>query len=177
MKNKTSTLDEIDLEILSSLQENSNRPHTEIAERLGIAHSTVHERVRRMEQHGIIEKYTILINSEKLGTKNITALMTVYTDPKESDRVAEKLREASEVFEVYTSLSEELLIIARVVAEDQEQLHNFVADYVAPMPGVLRIRTSIITKKYKEIQSPALRQIEKVHLLKEQKHIEAVNEK
>ncbi|MFQ6080852.1 MAG: Lrp/AsnC ligand binding domain-containing protein, partial [Candidatus Bathyarchaeia archaeon] len=54
------------------------------------------------------------------------------------------------VLEVFTSLSEELLIIAKVVAEDQDKLHSFIAQSVAPLPGVLRIRTSIITRKHKE---------------------------
>jgi DNA-binding Lrp family transcriptional regulator len=64
--------------------------------------------------------------------------------------VAEKLAEATEVLEVSTSLSEELLIIAKVTAEDRDKLHAFIAEKVAPLPGVLRIRTSIVTKKYKE---------------------------
>jgi len=76
--------------------------------------------------------------------------MTIFTDPKESDKVAEKLCKAPQILEVYTSLSEELLIIAKVVAENQESLHEFIASSVAPLPGVLRIRTSMITKKFKE---------------------------
>jgi DNA-binding Lrp family transcriptional regulator len=76
--------------------------------------------------------------------------MTIYTDPKESERVAEKLCEAPQVLEVYTSLSEELLLIVKAVAENQESLHEFIANSIAPLPGVLRIRTSIITKKFKE---------------------------
>ena len=78
--------------------------------------------------------------------------MTVYTDPKESERVAEKLSQAPEVLEVYASLSEELQIIAKVVEKDQESLHAFIANSVAPLPGVLRIRTSILTRKFKEAQ-------------------------
>jgi Lrp/AsnC family leucine-responsive transcriptional regulator len=105
-----------------------------------------------MEQQGIIKKYTAVIDAEKAGSKSITAIMTVYTDPKESEKVAEKLCRTSEVLEVYTSLSEELILIAKVVAENQESLHNFIANSVAPLPGVLRIRTSIITKKFKETQ-------------------------
>jgi Lrp/AsnC family leucine-responsive transcriptional regulator len=91
-----------------------------------------------------------VIDAEKAGTKSITAIMTVYTDPKESEKVAEKLCKAPEVLEVYTSLSEELQIIAKVIAENQESLHEFIANLVAPLPGVLRIRTSIVTKKFKE---------------------------
>jgi DNA-binding Lrp family transcriptional regulator len=92
------------------------------------------------------------------------ALMTIYTDPKESEKVAESLSKASEVLEVYTSLSEELLIIAKVVAENQESLHAFIANSVAPLPGVLRIRTSIVTKKFKEEQPSMFSTLEKLHL-------------
>ena len=150
VKNNALTLDATDLKILEALQNDARQTYTAIGKRLGIAHSTVYDRMKRMEQYGVIEKYTTIIDTDKIGAKNITALMTVFTDPKESERVAEKLCEAPQVLEVYTSLSEELLIIAKVVAESQESLHTFIANSVAPLPGVLRIRTSIVTKKFKE---------------------------
>jgi Lrp/AsnC family leucine-responsive transcriptional regulator len=134
---------------------------------LGIAHSTVYDRIKRMEHYGIIKKYTALIDAEKAGAKNITAIMTIYTDPKESEKVAEKLCEAPQVLEVYTSLSEELQIMAKVVAENQENLHTFIANSVAPLPGVLRIRTSIITKKFKETQSSIVNASNKLTFIKE----------
>lgn len=150
LKNKAFALDDMDLKILEALQEDARQTYTAMGKLLGIAHSTVYDRIKRMEQYGIIKKYTAIIDAEKVGAKGIIALMTVFTDPKESERVAEKLCEAPQVLEVYTSLSEELLIIAKVVAENQENLHEFIASSVAPMPGVLRIRTSIVTKKFKE---------------------------
>jgi len=145
-------LDSTDIKILELLQEDARQTYTDIGRRLGIAHSTVYDRIRRMEQYGIIKKYTALVDVEKVGAKTITAIMTIYTDPKESESVAEKLCRIPQVLEVYTSLSEELQIIAKVVAESQESLHEFIATTVAPLPGVLRIRTSIITKKFKETQ-------------------------
>lgn len=152
LKNTTPTLDDIDLKILMALQEDARQTYTAIGKRLGIAHSTVYDRIKRMERQRIIKKYTTVLNGEKAGMKSITAIMTIYTDPKESEKVAEKLCKALQVLEVYTSLSEELLIMAKVVAEDQESLHDFIANAVAPLPGVLRIRTSIVTKKFKETQ-------------------------
>ncbi|HYB93060.1 MAG TPA: Lrp/AsnC family transcriptional regulator [archaeon] len=152
LKNNTVALDATDLRILEALQEDATRTYTSIGKSLGLAHSTIYDRIKRMEHHGIIKKYTALIDAEKAGAKSITAMMTIYTDPKESEKVAEKLCEAQEVLEVYTSLSEELQIIAKVVAENQEKLHALIANSVAPLPGVLRIRTSIITKKFKENQ-------------------------
>ena len=167
LKNNTVVLDDTDYKILEALQEDAMQTYTIIGKRLGIAHSTVYDRIRRMEQHGIIKKYTALIDAEKAGTKSITAIMTVFTDPKESEKVAKKLCKASQVLEVYTSLSEELLILAKVVAENQENLHTFIANSVAPLPGVLRIRTSIITKKFKETQSSIVNASNKLTFIKE----------
>jgi Lrp/AsnC family transcriptional regulator for asnA, asnC and gidA len=149
-KSDTFSPDATDLRILEALQEDARQTYTDIGKRLGIAHSTVYDRIKRMEQNGIVKKYTTIIDTEKMGVRRILALMTVYTDPKESERVAQKLSESPEVLEAYTSLSEELLIIAKVTAEDQDSLHAFIANSVAPLPGVLRIRTSIITRKFKE---------------------------
>ena len=150
MKNRGNVLDDLDWRILQVLQEDAKQTYMETGRRLQVAHSTVHDRIKKMEEKGIIERYTVVVNLEKAGAKYITAIMTVFTDPKESENVAERLSKFGEVLEVFTSLSEELLIIAKVVAEDQEKLHSFIAHSVAPLSGVLRIRTSIVTKKHKE---------------------------
>jgi len=154
VRSKTITLDDVDWEILKLLQQNSSRTYSEMGRQLKVAHSTVYERIKRMEQFGIIAGYTVAVNHEKLGIRPITAIMTVFTDPKLTEKVAEKLSEMSEAVEVNTSLSEELLIIAKVVADDQEKLHSFIAHKVVPLPGVTRIRTSIVTRKFKEAQLP-----------------------
>ena len=150
IRNNALRLDQTDLMILRALQEDARQTYTALGKEIGVAHSTVYDRMKRMEQYGVIRKYVTLVDPEKIGTKVITALMTVFTHPKESDSVAHKLCNFPQVLEVYTSLSEELLIIVKVIAENQEELHEFIAAKVAPLPGVIRIRTSIITKKFKE---------------------------
>lgn len=152
IKNDTATLDSTDWKILEALQNDARQTYTAIGKSLGLAHSTVYDRIKKLEHHGIIKKYTAVIDTEKAGVNSITAIMTVFTEPKESEKIAEKLCEAPQILEVYTSLSEELSIIAKVVAENQEGMHEFIATSVAPLSGVSRIRTSIITKKFKEIQ-------------------------
>jgi len=154
VRSDTITLDDVDWNILRLLQSNANQTYTEMGRQLKVAHSTIYERIKRMEARGIIKKYTVAIDLEKIGKRYVTAIMTVFTDPKETEGVAKKLAEMREAVEVDTSLSEELLIIAKVVAEDQEKLHDFIANKVVPLQGVLRIRTSIVTKKFKEGESP-----------------------
>jgi DNA-binding Lrp family transcriptional regulator len=164
LKNNAVSLDATDLEILRALQKDSRDTYAAIGKRLGIAHSTVYDRIRKMEQQKVIKNYTAAIDAEKIGIRNITAIMTVYTDPKETERVAEKLASFPEVLEVYESLSEELLIIAKIIAASQENLHELIANSIAPLTGVLRIRTSLVTKKFKETQFSITNAAERLNL-------------
>ncbi len=149
-RRRRNPLDKLDLGILQALQQNARQTYKEIGTQLGVAHSTVYDRIRRLEKEGVIKQYTTMVDFEKIGMDPIVAIMTVFTAPQETETVAKKLAEATEVLEVSTSLSEELLIIAKVTADDRDKLHAFIAERVAPLPGVLRIRTSIVTKKYKD---------------------------
>lgn len=156
IKGQGVALDNLDWRILQLLQENAKLTYTEIGNKLDVAHSTVYDRIQRMEEHGIIKKYRAVVDPEKAGLQQITALMTIYTEPKESEHIANKLAEFPEILEVSSSFSEELVINAKVVSQDQPKLHAFIAQSIAPLPGVLRIRTSVITKKYKEETSQPL---------------------
>lgn len=163
-KNNEISLDRVDLEILKALQEDSQQTYTTIGNRLHLAHSTVYDRVKKMENAKIINGYTALVDPEKAGVRNILAIVTIYTDPRETGRVAEKLAQRAEVLEAYTSFSDELLIVTKVVAQSQEDLHEFIANSVAPMDGVLRIRTSIVTKKLKETHFSIMNYASQLHL-------------
>ena len=150
LKGALVTLDDLDLEILRQLQEDAKQTYSQIGHRLSVAHSTVYDRIQKMEELGVIKKYEAVIDSEKLGVSQITAQMTITTDPKETEHIAGKLAKFSQVLEVSASFSEEIVVIAKVVARDQGELHSLIASSIAPLPGVLRIRTAIVTKKYKD---------------------------
>lgn len=164
LKNNEASLDRVDLEILKALQEDSRQTYSAMGKRLHLAHSTVYDRVKKMENAKIIKGYTALVDLEKAGARNILAIVTVYADPKETGRVAEKLAQRPEVLEAYTSFSDELLIVTKVVAQSQEGLHEFIANSVAPLDGVLRVRTSIVTKKLKETHFSIMNYAAQLHL-------------
>jgi len=150
IRNQQVLLDDTDWTILKILEENSKAKYVEIGKKLNLAHSTVYDRIKKMEKYGIIKKYTVEINHKKAGVKLLVAIVTIFTDPKETENVAEQIARHRQISEVLTSLSEELVIIARITAEDQEKLHSFIARNIAPLKGVLRIRTSVISKKHKQ---------------------------
>ena len=149
-KNEIVSLDRLDYEILRLLQKNAKLTYSEIGGKLGVAHSTVYDHIQKMEEQGIIQKYEAIISLEKIGMPQITAWMIITADPKETEKIAAKLAEFDEVLEVATSFSEELVITAKVAAKDQAALHSFIAKCLAPLSGVLRIRTAIFTQKIKE---------------------------
>lgn len=152
MKSKSQqiVLDNLDKQILRLLQENAKQTYSEIGGKLNVAHSTVYDRIQKMEHAGFITKYEAMVDAEKIGIPLITAQMTIIADPKETENIAMRMARFDQVLEVATSFSEELVIVAKVVARDQAELHSFVARSIAPLPGVLRIRTAIVTRKYKE---------------------------
>lgn len=149
-KNEIVSLDRLDYEILRLLQRNAKLTYSEIGGKLRVAHSTVYDHIQKMEEYGVIRKYEAIINLEKIGMPQITAWMIITADPKDTEKIAAKLAECDEVLEVATSFSEELVITAKVTAKDQAALHSFIAKCVAPLSGVLRIRTAIFTQKIKE---------------------------
>ena len=148
IRDNTANLDAIDWQILELLRKNARQTYSAIGRNVGLAHATIYDRIKRMEQYGVIKKYTAIIDLEKAGTKNITAIMTIFPDPKQSEKVAEKLCQAPQVVEVYTSLSEELLIIAKVIAENQEDLHEFIARSEGKSKTVKQLRVDHKTIRY-----------------------------
>ncbi len=157
IKSQNAVLDELDWQILHLLQQNAKLTYTEIGGKLDLAHSTVYDRIQRMEKHGVIRKYEAVVDLEKVGVEQTIALMSIVTDPKETDEIAKKLTRFQEVLEVLTAFSEEIIVSAKVATKSQAELQAFIAKSIAPLPGVLRIRTSIITKKYKDERFPTVK--------------------
>jgi len=156
VKSQSIILDKLDWQILHLLQQNAKVTFAEIGKKLDVAHSTIYDRIQRMEQHGIIKKYEAVVDPEKIGVAQTIALMNIVTDPRETENIAKKLTRFNEVLEVVTAFSEELIVAAKVATRNQAELQSFIAKSIAPLPGILRIRTSIITRKYKEERFPAI---------------------
>jgi len=94
MKNK---IDIIDLEIIKHLSSNAKISYTDLASRILVSPSTVHVRVKRLEDLGIIKNFTIRIDYEKLGF-SFTAFLGVFLDHAKSfDKVVNALRKIPQI--------------------------------------------------------------------------------
>ena len=90
-------LDERDLEIVSALREDARATYADIAARVGLSASSVHERVRKLEAAGVITAYRAVVDPEALGLF-VTALIAVTPlDPQQPDDLPERLADVPEV--------------------------------------------------------------------------------
>ena len=105
------TLDQIDRQILDLLQANARRTNAEIAEVVGLAAPSVFERIRKLEQRGVIRGYTVQVDPEALG-KTLTAFirLTAAYDDRHAAGV-EAIAADPDVLECYSVAGEDCFII------------------------------------------------------------------
>ncbi len=90
-------LDDRDLLIVAALQEDARATYADVARRVGLSASSVHQRVRRLEVAGVIQGYRAVVDPESLGLF-VTALISVMPlDPKQPDDLPERVREFPEI--------------------------------------------------------------------------------
>jgi Lrp/AsnC family leucine-responsive transcriptional regulator len=99
-------LDERDLEIIAALQEDARATYADIGRRVGLAASSVHERVRKLERTGAILAYRAVVDPEALGLF-VTALIAVTPlDPTQPDDLPERVRDFPEVEDCFSVAGE-----------------------------------------------------------------------
>jgi Lrp/AsnC family transcriptional regulator, leucine-responsive regulatory protein len=120
------SLDSKDLAILKLLQLNARIPVKEIAEKIHLSTTPVHERIKRMEESGVIKQYATLLDHSKVKK----GLMVIcYVSLKQHDKTAggkfiNRIHELNEVIECY-NISGEFDFMLKVVAESMDAYYDF----------------------------------------------------
>ena len=139
-------MDSIDLSILTLLQQDSRMTNAAIADRVGLTASSVFERVRKLEQQGVIRGYTIQVDPVALG-KPLAAFirLTVAYDERQAAGVA-ALRDDPDVLECYSVAGEDCYIIkTRVDGPSQlEALINRIRGRLTVLRSVTMIALSAV---------------------------------
>ncbi len=99
-------LDERDLEIIAALQEDARATYADVSRRVGLSPSSVHDRVRKLEDAGVIRRYQAVVDPEAVGLY-VTALVAVTPlDPTQPDDLPERVEEFREVEDCYSVAGE-----------------------------------------------------------------------
>ena len=104
-------LDQRDLDIVAALQEDARATYADVARRVGLSPSSVHQRVRRLEAAGVIRGYRALVDPESLGLF-VTALVSVMPlDPKQPDDLPDRVRGMSEIEDCFSVAGDENYVL------------------------------------------------------------------
>ena len=140
------SLDALDLGILAELEENARTAVSELARRLDAPSSTIRDRIRGLEEDGVIEGYTAIVNPEKLGLR-IKAIVQVARDQSVSlDDFHSEPLEFHEITSVQLVTGETDEFIT-VYASDVEQLKEIIYNKVGSLPGLTRSNTAIVLEE------------------------------
>ena len=122
-------LDETDRALLQLLGEDARVSHRQLARELGIAQGTVSNRVRRLEEEGVIEGYRVALNAGQLGW-TLTIMAGLRIQKGRMIDVQQKIAADPRVFAVYDVTGEwDSLILARF--KDREEMDKFIKTKVA----------------------------------------------
>jgi Lrp/AsnC family leucine-responsive transcriptional regulator len=148
-------MDAIDRKILKALQANGRASLQEIGQAVGLSSSPCWERIRKMEQSGVIEGYTVRLNAQGLGLPD-TVLVQLTLD-SHTDNTLEKFGETlaaiPEVIEAYL-VSGEYDYLLRVAVKDTRDYERLLRERLYKIKGIRHSKSSFVLRTLKKADLP-----------------------
>jgi Lrp/AsnC family leucine-responsive transcriptional regulator len=142
-------IDDIDRKILNILQDDARTPNVEIARRVGMAPSAVLERIRKLEERGVITAYTARIDPAAAQLGLLAFVFVRSNEGVRAQRTERALAGIPEVLEVHHIAGEDCFLV-KVRAASPEALGRLLRDQFGGIPTVESTRTTIVLSTVKE---------------------------
>ena len=142
-------MDMIDLNILETLKQNGRETASEISKKVHLSIPAVSERIKKLEEANIIEKYTIKINREKMGYK---LLVTIFVNIEQTVNIKhfrETIIKYFEVIECHHIVGEYDYML-KVLLKDSSELEDFIGNKLKSIKGVQKSNSIVILSTLKE---------------------------
>jgi Lrp/AsnC family leucine-responsive transcriptional regulator len=148
-------LDKFDLFILEALQKDARMSLQELGKQVGLTSSPCWNRIRRMEEAGVIEGYSVRINPEKIGLTE-TVILHVTLDSHSDEALFEfgqALESIPEVLEAFL-VSGDYDYDIRVAVEGTRGYERFLRERLYKIPGIRHSKSSFVLRRLKQSQLP-----------------------
>lgn len=142
-------IDGIDAEILKILQANARTSNAEIARQVDLAPSAVFERIRKLEERGVIEGYGARVNPKAVELPLLAFVFVRSDDKPGAEKTAERVAAIPEVLEVHDVAGEDCFL-AKVRAADTEALGKLLRERLGRIESITSTRTTIVLETVKE---------------------------
>ena len=143
-------LDEKDLALLKYLQEDARITSTELARRVDLSPPGLQRRVRKLEESGVIERYVTVVNREAVGFDMLCFVQVTLLrhNPEGNKGFKDVVDAMPEVMECY-HITGEYDYLLKVAVRNRKHLEQFLLDDLTPVPGMDKIRTSLVLRDIK----------------------------
>jgi Lrp/AsnC family transcriptional regulator for asnA, asnC and gidA len=139
---KNYDIDNVDLKILALLTEDAKMPYTEVAKKVFVSGGTVHVRMRKLEEMGIVQGTTLKMDYSKMGY-DITAFLGIYLEKSSLyDQVIKKLYNIPEIVKVHYTTGN-YNIFVKLHCRDTNHLKDVLHDKIQKVEGIERTETII----------------------------------
>jgi Lrp/AsnC family transcriptional regulator, regulator for asnA, asnC and gidA len=139
---KNYEIDNTDLKILEILRDDAKKPFTEVARRVNVSQGTVHVRMTKLEEAGIVEKTTLKLNYARLGY-DITAFIGIFLEKSALyDKVVAKLKEIQEITSIHYTTGNYSMFV-KIHCRDTNHLKEVLHDKMQQVDGIERTETMI----------------------------------
>ena len=143
-------LDGLDQKIVGLLIENARISYSDIGEKVGISRVAVKTRIQALEQRGIIEEYTTVINPQKISGA-VSCYFEIETTPRCLAEVTELLHQNDTVTQIYRVTGKDKLHV-HAVAASAEEMEVFLHAVIDTLPGVVSCSCNMILSRIKDIK-------------------------
>lgn len=143
-------LDALDQKIVRLLIENARISYSDIGQEVGISRVAVKARIQALEQRGIIEEYTTIINPQKISGA-VSCYFEIETLPDTLAEVTETLKENEAITQVYRVTGKNKLHV-HAVAASSEEMEKLIREVIDSLPGVVSCSCNIILSRIKDIK-------------------------
>ena len=143
-------IDITDRKILNILQQNARLTIQEIGTQINLSKTPVHERIRRLEREGVIDRYVTILDKKKLGNLlMIYCQVTLDRQTRDSFTAFEtEVRELPEVLEC-NRVSGTFDYLLKIVSRDMDTYNHFYQERLSVIPGTLHISSFFVMSEVK----------------------------
>lgn len=143
-------LDELDQQIVQLLIKNARISYSDIGQAVGISRVAVKARIQALEQRGIIEEYTTIINPQKICGA-VSCYFEIETQPDTLKQVTQLLSQNETITQIYRVTGKNKLHV-HAVAASSEEMETLIREVIDPLPGVVSCGCNIILSRIKDIK-------------------------
>ena len=142
-------IDDTDRAILRILQDNARTSNAEIARQVGLTASAIYQRIRKLEESGVIRGYTTLTDARKLGHGLVAYIMIGTSEGARTAQTIEPLLKIPAIQEIHRVVGEDCFFV-KVRVADTDALARLLDDQIQPIPSIASTRTTIVLHTAKE---------------------------